>query len=145
MPWQELPDPTAEEIATFRRAKRSRFLIDESLGSGTIEFFQYYRLNAVDVWQVGLNGHDDNAVFAFAWRHRRILLTHDEDFWDDRHFPEHRNPGLVILPGANGNQTDMILGLVWMLLKERRAPKNAIDVQAVVADEEVSALRQLFS
>jgi predicted nuclease of predicted toxin-antitoxin system len=119
MPWQELPHPTAEEIASFRRAKRSRFLIDESLGSGTIEFFQYYRLNAVDVWQVGLNDH---AVFAFAWRHRRILLTHDEDFWDDRHFPEHRNPGLVILPGANGNQTDMIRGLVWMLLLMRTNP-----------------------
>lgn len=109
MPWQELPHPTAEEIASFRHGKRSRFLIDESLGSGTIEFFQYYRLNAVDVWQVGLNGHDDRAVFACAWRHRRILLTQDQDFWDDRQFPEHRNPGLVILPGANGNQTDMIL------------------------------------
>jgi predicted nuclease of predicted toxin-antitoxin system len=114
MPWQTIPDPDHEEVARFRRARRSRFLIDESLGSGTIEFFERLRLNAVDVWQVGLNGRDDRAVFAFAWRHRRILLTHDEDFWDDRRFPEHRNPGLVILPGANGDQTDMISGLWWM-------------------------------
>jgi predicted nuclease of predicted toxin-antitoxin system len=122
MPWQTLPYPDAEEIAQFRRAKRSRFLIDESLGSGTIEFFQRHRLNAVDVWQVGLNGRDDHAVCAFAWNHRRILLTHDEDFWDDRRFPEHRNPGLVILPGANGDQTDMISGLWWMMLVMNRNP-----------------------
>jgi hypothetical protein len=57
-------------------------------------------------------------VFAFAWRHRRILLTHDEDFWDDRRFPEHRNPGLAILPGATGN--DMISGLWWMMVLMER-------------------------
>jgi predicted nuclease of predicted toxin-antitoxin system len=122
MGWQTLPDVPAEEIARLRRAKRSRFLIDESLGSGAIEFFKRRRLNAVDVWQVGLQGRDDQAVFAFAWNHRRILLTHDDDFWDDRRFPEHRNPGLVILPGANGDQTDMISGLWWMMLMMDRDP-----------------------
>ena len=124
MPWQTLPDPNPEESAHFRRTRRSRFLLDESLGSGTIEFFERHRLNAVDVWQVGLNGRDDHAVLAFAWRHRRILLTHDEDFWDDRRFPEHRNPGLVILPGANGDQTDMISGLWWMMLLMSRNPEQ---------------------
>jgi hypothetical protein len=49
-------------------------------------------------------------------KHCRILLTHDEDCWDDRRFPEHRNPGLVIVPGATGDQTDMISGLWWMML-----------------------------
>jgi predicted nuclease of predicted toxin-antitoxin system len=124
MPWQTLPDPDAQAIAEFRRAKRSRFLIDESLGPGTVEFFERHRLNAVDVWRVGLNGRDDRAVLAFAWKHRRILLTHDEDFWDDRRFPEHRNPGLVILPGANGDQTDMISGLWWMMLLMNRNPEQ---------------------
>src|SRR6516162_2005349 len=123
MPWQTLPDLDAEAVALFRRAKRSRFLIDESLGSGTMEFFERHRLNAVDVWQVGLNGRDDRAVFAYAWRHRRILLTHDEGFWNDRRFPEHRNPGLVILPGANGDQTDWINGLWWMMLMMDRGPE----------------------
>src|SRR5262249_60890037 len=89
MRWQLLPAPDAKAISRLRRAKRSRFLIDESLGSGCIEFFQHYGMNAVDVWQVGLVGRDDPAVFAFAWKQRRILLTHDEDFLDDRLFPEH--------------------------------------------------------
>jgi hypothetical protein len=80
MPWQTAPDPDAEAVAQFRRAKRSRFLIDESLGSGAIEFFKRHSLNGMDVWQVGLNGRDDHVVFALAWKHRRTLLTHDEDF-----------------------------------------------------------------
>jgi predicted nuclease of predicted toxin-antitoxin system len=122
VPWQTVPLPDAETVGQFRRAKRSRFLIDESLGSGAIEFFKRHNLNAVDVWQTGLSGRDDHIVFAFAWKHGRILLTHDEDFWDDRRFPEHRNPGLVILPGANGDEADMISGLWWMMLLMDRNP-----------------------
>ena len=26
------------------------------------------------------------------------MLTHDEDFWDDRQYPLHRCPGLIIIP-----------------------------------------------
>lgn len=122
MAWQSLPEPREDDLARFRRARRSRFLIDESLGSGCIEFFQRHRLNAVDVWQVGLVGRDDHAVFALAWKQRRILLTHDEDFWDDRRFPEHRNPGVVILPGANGNGEDMIRGLFFMMKLMNKNP-----------------------
>jgi predicted nuclease of predicted toxin-antitoxin system len=123
MSWQVIPDADADFVAEMRRARRSRFLIDESLGPGTVEFFESYGLNAVDVWSAGINGRDDQAVFAFAWRQRRILLTHDEDFWDDRRFPEHRNPGVVILPGANGNERDMIRGLWWMSLLMVRSPE----------------------
>ena len=34
----------------------------------------------------------------------RVLLTHDDDFLDDRRFPPHRNPGLIVFrPGAQGD------------------------------------------
>jgi hypothetical protein len=124
MRWQKLPDPSPEYMARRRRTKRTKFLTDENLGSGVIEFFQWYRMNAVTVWDVGLAGRDDTLVFAYAWRHRRVLLTHDEDFWDDRRFPEHRNPGLAILPGANGDQSDMVRGLVWMKWLMDRDPEQ---------------------
>jgi predicted nuclease of predicted toxin-antitoxin system len=42
-------------------------------------------------------------VYAFAWRKHRFILTHDSDFLDNRRFPFHRNPGVVILPGAQGD------------------------------------------
>jgi predicted nuclease of predicted toxin-antitoxin system len=124
MPWQKLPNAPPLFIAQLRRAKHSKFLTDESLGPGVIEFFRLYRMSAITVWDVGLDGRSDEAVFACAWKHRRILLTHDDDFWNDRRFPEHRNPGVVILPGANGDQTDMIAGLIWMMLMMRRDPEN---------------------
>ena len=49
---------------------------------------------------MGLSGHPDENVIAYAYREDRVLLTHDPDFLDDRKFPPHRNPGVIILPQA---------------------------------------------
>ncbi len=53
--------------------------------------------------ELGLTGCSDEDHFAISYRNKRILLTHDEDFLDNRKFPQHRNPGVVVLPGASGN------------------------------------------
>jgi len=78
-------------------------------------------------------------VFAYAWKQRRILLTHDDDFWHDRRFPEHRHPGVVILPGAN--QRDMISGLVWMMQIMQRDPEQWLKPKVrITRDGDVYAL-----
>ena len=124
MRWQPLPDASPAFVSQLRRSKRSKFLTDESLGPGIIQFFRWYRMNAITVWDVGLDGRSDETIFACAWKQRRILLTHDDDFWDDRRFPEHRNPGVVILPGANGDQRDMLIGLLWMMRLTRQGAEH---------------------
>jgi len=112
MTWQPVRQPTRSEIAERRRARRGRFLVDESLGRSAATALNELRYNTLFVGDVGLNGRDDADVLAYAWRTRRILLTHDRDFLDNRRFPESRNPGLaVILAGADGNQQDMIVAL----------------------------------
>jgi predicted nuclease of predicted toxin-antitoxin system len=68
--------------------------------------------NAVYVGDVGLAGRDDDDIFAYAWREQQMIWTHDRDFLDDKRFPEHRNPGVVVLPGAGGDQQAMRIGLV---------------------------------
>src|SRR5215472_12221870 len=54
----------------------------------------------------------------------KIVVSSSLTIWDDRRFPEHRNPGLVILPGANGDRTDMISGLWWMMLLMNPSPEQ---------------------
>ena len=100
MPWVPLPAPSRDEQADISRfKKKARFVVDECLGVEVAEVLVELGWNTVWAGDVGLNGHSDEDVFSFAWRERRIILTHDEDFWNDR-FPFHRNPGVVILPDA---------------------------------------------
>jgi hypothetical protein len=101
MKWKRLEAP-GELPEDFKR--KTRFLIDEGLGPFVAEFLRRKGWNALFCGDVGLLGHSDEAVFACAWREGRVLLTHDRDFLDDARFPEHRNPGLIVMAGASGDR-----------------------------------------
>jgi predicted nuclease of predicted toxin-antitoxin system len=109
MSWERLPMPKdgGQSIFTEFKAK-ARFLVDESLGEGTVQALRDLKLNVKGVWDVGLVGRPDEDVFAFARRDRRILLSHDTDFLDDRRFPLRSQFGVIVLPGGSGD-TDALV------------------------------------
>jgi predicted nuclease of predicted toxin-antitoxin system len=102
MPWEPIPDPSSEEKAgiTERFGKKARFLIDENLDGVITEVLRHLRWNTKGVAEHRLSGHEDEDIFAAAWREDRMVITNDHDFQDDRRFPEHRNPGIIVLPDA---------------------------------------------
>lgn len=111
MPWKRI-ELTKEEISEARAdRKKARFLVDESVDSHVAELIRRLGHSAVHVADVGLSGHPDENVLAYAQRGNRVLLTHDPDFLDDRRFPPNRNPGIVILPGADGGKRDLLIAV----------------------------------
>ena len=106
MPWKAIPRSSKQERSVFLREnkKRARFLVDESVDPAVADMLRQSGWNATHVGEVGLLGHPDENVLAHAQREDLILLTHDPDFLDDRKFPPHRNPGVIVLPGAQGNR-----------------------------------------
>jgi predicted nuclease of predicted toxin-antitoxin system len=108
---------TPEENRDFVNAHRTKtkFLVDESLGHMVTEVLRELGYNTKDVFEVGLKGRSDEDVLAWAFREDRVLLTHDADFLDDRRFPPHRNPGIVVLPGAQGSDRPLISFIARML------------------------------
>lgn len=101
MPWRTLPPLSKADLASARLdLKKARFLVDESVDMEVVTWLREHRWNAVHVTEAGLAGRDDEEVLAFAHREDRILVTHDADFLDNRRFPPHRNPGVVVLPCA---------------------------------------------
>src|SRR6516162_9501156 len=108
MVWR--PIPNATDISDLFK-KRTPLLIDESLGGEVATYLRSRGCSAIFANDVGLSGRSDEEIFAYAWRHKRMLWTHDRDFLDDTRFPEHRNPGIVVLPGAGGNNQAMSIGV----------------------------------
>lgn len=112
MGWNKLPPVTDKQSRDFGQyQKKARFLVDESLGEAVARILREQGWNAVFARDVELGGHSDEDVLAFAWKDDRVLLTHDRDFLDDRRFPPHRNPGIIILPGASGAGEGLLLAL----------------------------------
>lgn len=102
MSWKRLdnPDPETRQALDREFGGKSRFLVDESLDPTLVLALEKLGWKAESVADVGLSGHSDEDVLAHAWRKGYILLTSDKDFLDDRRFPPHRNPGVIILPNA---------------------------------------------
>lgn len=113
MPW--VPLEVSANASDIVRAKKARFLVDESAGIGVAELLSHAGYNSLYVHQAGLTGHDDEDVIAFALKHDRVLLTHDAGFLNDRRFPPYRNPGVVVLPGGSGDDRGLRSALSSML------------------------------
>src|ERR1700722_17721456 len=105
MPWVKLDSPTRDEMRRLDTEYRGRvrFLVDESMGKGVAEILQREAYNVKYVSEYSLIGRSDEDVFAVGWNEKRVIVTHDPDFLDDRRFPAHRNPGvLLVRPGSSG-------------------------------------------
>ncbi len=141
MPWRTLPEPPNDaDTAAFikHNTKKARLLVDESLGVNVTEVLREAGWNVKDSSEVGLTGHSDEDVFAFAYRDDRILLTHDEDFLDDRRFPPHRNPGVIVLAGASGGDLVLLealfraLSIIGYFREIYRASKSTITPDGIL-------------
>jgi len=71
-------------------------------------FLRERGFNVKTATETGLVGHSDENHLAAAHRNNRVLITHDSDFLDDRRFPEHRNPGLVVISGGSGSTGELV-------------------------------------
>jgi predicted nuclease of predicted toxin-antitoxin system len=131
MPWKRLPD-AGKLPNEFKR--KSRFLVDEGLGNEVAEYLREQGYSTLFVGDVGLLGHSDEDVFAYAWRERRVLLTHDHDFMSDEKFPEHRNPGVIVLAGGGGDDQALGTAIATVIIVFGSAPgvweKSKITISA---------------
>jgi predicted nuclease of predicted toxin-antitoxin system len=102
MPWKRIENPDREERRALDRdfGGKIRFLVDESLDPTLTIVLDELGWKAESAANAGLSGKSDEDVFGYAWRKKQFLLTSDKDFLDDRRFPPHRNPGVIILPNA---------------------------------------------
>ena len=116
MPWRPL-DVTEDEIKVAVRSfsKKCRFLVDENMDAETTLFLRGEGWNVKSVFEAGLSGHPDENVLALAHREDRVLLTHDADYLDSDRFPLHRNPGIVLLPGAQGDVYTLVRSLMDLM------------------------------
>jgi hypothetical protein len=110
MVWKPVDTPSKEEMAVFLKDHRkiARFLVDESVGIEVASQMKELGLNVKYVDDVGLKGRADEDIYAYARRERRVILTHDDDFMDNRQFPITISPGVVKIPGAVGDEGALV-------------------------------------
>jgi predicted nuclease of predicted toxin-antitoxin system len=74
-----------------------RFLVDEDLPRTTAQVLSQANYPAEDVRDVGLRGHSDNEVFAYAQTHGQIVISADKGFTNTLRFPLGSHAGIVVV------------------------------------------------
>lgn len=117
MPWKSVRSFNKAEIAEFNKAhrKKAKFLLDENVGIWLAYEMRELGWNAKHVDDVGLRSRADEDVFAFACKDNRVILTHDDDFMDNRQFSIHLSPGVVKIPGGSGDE-EVLLDAVFQII-----------------------------
>lgn len=114
MTWVALPHMSKDEHASVRKQiqGRARVLVDENVHIGVAATLRGKHYNVRTVEDVGLTKRSDELVFRYARKHGRVILTHDPDFLDNRRFPLRYCPGVVILPGGDGDWRAVWRGVI---------------------------------
>ena len=87
-----------EARSKWRSSPKTRFLMDANMEPWAVHVMRYKHFDVRECDAANLRDVDDRTVFATAWKLRRLLVTHDADFLDDRLFPFARCSGLLVLP-----------------------------------------------
>jgi len=82
----------------WRESRKTRFLADENIEPWALHVMRYKRFDIIDCDKAKLRGLEDRQVFRKAWQLKRVLVTHDNDFLNDRLFPLRECAGLLVLP-----------------------------------------------
>ena len=120
MPWKTLAPITDKQLREIQKALggKARFLVDENAGPEVASVLNILGFNAKHVADLNLEGHPDQNVFAEAWSGRRVIVTHDLDFLNNSNFPQHRNPGVIVVrPGSDGRDDRGLIACLVMAVR----------------------------
>lgn len=141
MAWEPIDNPDRETRRALDQqfGGKVRFLVDENLDPMLTLALGELGWKAQSVADAGLSGRSDEEVLAHAWRTNQLLLTSDNDFLDDRKFPPHRNPGVIVLPNSPIDSNSFTTALrqtlytIAPLAKAYRGAKIAISSEGVIS------------
>jgi predicted nuclease of predicted toxin-antitoxin system len=114
--WQELPDPSKDEIRAFRRIKKVKLYADEDIEDQIVTYLRDKRINITSARELGYRGKPDSFHAAYAFKKKRFLLTKNEkDFFNDRDLPFNRTHGVIAVTGDMGNVDEYKMSLLWLI------------------------------
>jgi len=92
-----------QAIDYAKRKAKARFYADENFPAQATAILREAGLDVLTVQEAGKRRHPDENQAAYALRERRVLLTLDRDYLDERKFPLIHCPAIVVFDFGPGS------------------------------------------
>jgi len=111
--WFEIAEDLWRDPRT--KPKALKLCADANVPRRFVEELRAVKIPVCTASEEGLNGRADSDILAWAKRRRRVLVTLDRHFWDDKAFPLQEVPGVIWLDVVSGSVEDALaaFGLVY--------------------------------
>ena len=76
--------------------KEAKFYADENVDHSIVIVLRWWRRDVVTAQDIGATGQPDEYHYKYAFRAKRVLLTQDRDFLDNKRFPLAQTRGVVL-------------------------------------------------
>lgn len=100
-------DPGAE-------AKKLRLYADVNVPKQMIEDIREESIPIITAVEDGFSSHSDNTIVSRARKLERVLLTFDNDFWNDNKFPLQKIPGIILIDIPSSRISDALKSF-WLV------------------------------
>jgi predicted nuclease of predicted toxin-antitoxin system len=84
------------------------FLVDENTSRTLVSALRAAAYPAEHIYDVGLQGHQDSDVYAYAQAHQQTIITIDLDFANAIHYPP-PHYGIIVLGLPNSTSTSDLI------------------------------------
>jgi predicted nuclease of predicted toxin-antitoxin system len=95
------------KISPKKKQKKMRFYVDADVPPQAVKVLIEMGYDVLTPQESGKKTHEDEDQLAIALKQERILIPHDRDYLNDRRFPLHKCPTLVVCSFGTGT-TDEI-------------------------------------
>lgn len=85
------------EVDPRPRTKKLKLCADASVPVSIVEALRAAKIPVITAIESNIATHEDNSILAWSKRNKRVLLTMDRDFWDDKKFPLQNIPGVIFI------------------------------------------------
>jgi len=104
--WKEL-DLNVDVSILPKNPTKLRLLADQNIPIEIVNDFKEHNIALISIHDLKLAGQPDENILHAAKRLKRVLLTTDKDFWDDKKHPLRQSSGIFCI-NAGPQDTDSI-------------------------------------